>query len=71
MTDNVLTSLITSSGMSLTAIAALALNYHGFTSIQHRFNSLERRLEVIEKDLKEFYQQLSAHDKRISKLEDK
>lgn len=50
--------------MALTAITALILNYRGF-------NSIERRLEIIEKDLKEFFRELSNHDKRISKLEDK
>ena len=62
MTENVLVALISAGGMSLTAITALVLNYRGF-------NSIERRLEIIEKDLKEFFRELSNHDKRITKLE--
>lgn len=62
MTENVLVALISAGGMSLTAVTALVLNYRGF-------NSIERRLEIIEKDLKEFFRELSNHDKRITKLE--
>lgn len=64
LTDNVLTALISAAGMALTAITALILNYRGF-------NSIERRLEIIEKDLKDFFRELSGHDKRISTLENK
>lgn len=62
LTENVLVALISAGGMSLTAVTALVLNYRGF-------NSIERRLEIIEKDLKEFFRELSNHDKRITKLE--
>lgn len=62
MTENVTTALISAGAMSLTAVTALVLNYRGF-------NSIERRLEIIEKDLKEFFKELSSHDKRITKLE--
>lgn len=62
MTESVLIALISAGGMSLTAITALLLNYRGF-------NSIERRLEIIEKDLKDFFRELSSHDKRIADLE--
>jgi len=64
LTESVLIALISAGGMSLTAITALLLNYRGF-------NSIERRLEVIEKDLKDFFRELSSHDKRITNLESK
>lgn len=62
MTENVLTALISAGAMSLTAVTALVLNYRGF-------NSIERRLEIIEKDLKEFFKELSSHDKRIDNVD--
>jgi hypothetical protein len=42
-----------------------------FASVDGRFASIERRLDAMQSDLKEFYQVLSEHDKRISRLEDK
>jgi hypothetical protein len=56
--------MISTSGTLAVAITALALNYHGFKSI-------DRRIEIIEQDLKQFFQQLAALDKRVSRLEDK
>ena len=64
MSDTVTVAVVSASGSVAVAVTALILNYR-------LFNSLERRIEIIEADLKQFFRDLSDHDKRLSKLEDK
>jgi hypothetical protein len=82
---NVLVALISASGSIVIGVTALILAYRGFSSIDSRFASLdsrfaaidsrfasiEHRLDMMQQDLKQFYQMLADHDKRISRLEDK
>jgi hypothetical protein len=62
MNEALSVALVSASGSVAVAVTALILNFR-------LFNSLERRIELIEADLKQFFRDLSEHDKRISKLE--
>jgi hypothetical protein len=62
MSEALSVALVSASGSVAVAVTALILNFR-------LFNSLERRIELIEADLKQFFRDLSEHDKRISKLE--
>ena len=64
MNPNVLVAPINACGSIAIGITALVLAYRGL-------NSIERRLELIEQDLKQFFGDLSDHDKRIQGIEDK
>jgi biopolymer transport protein ExbB/TolQ len=62
MNEALSVALVSAGGSVAVAVTALILNFR-------LFNSLERRIELIEADLKQFFRDLSEHDKRISKLE--
>ena len=64
ITDTVLVAVISAAGSLCVAITALLLN-------NRLFGSLERHIELIQSDLKQFFHELSEHDKRISRLENR
>lgn len=64
MSDNVLTALISASGMALTAITALILNYRGFQSIERRLELVEAKLNTIESVLRDFGQRIARLEER-------
>ena len=64
MSDTVQVAIISAAGSVATAITALILAYR-------LFDSLERRIAVIEADLKQFFQMLAGHDRRLAVLEEK
>jgi hypothetical protein len=85
MNPNVLIAVISAGGSVLVSVTALILAYRGFASIDSRFGSIdsrfasiegrfasiERRLDLIQADIKQFFEVLAEHDKRIQRLEDK
>jgi hypothetical protein len=63
LSETVLVSLISSSSAALVAIAALVLNYRGFTSIERRLERLEDRMNTLGEKLNDL-------DKRLTRVEE-